>query len=374
MIIHRWTDIDPRCNKIIKFLLEEKFQVIFIGIKTKEALIDEELYKKYATQYTRILYRQNSNSRLNVLINILPFYFFLIKNIIKFRPEFLHCVNEEIGLITYIFKSKFFKFMILDIFDSLYLRVKIKNKAIKRLLYFFVNLVYSNANEIIVTDDKRKELIDEKYKNKVSVIYNSPDMKPFNNIYLKENKVFKICVMGSIARSKGILQLLEAIKDLENVEIIAFGNLFDVVAKKQFFNSPKVKYLGSFNNMKSMQLAARTDVIYAFYEPNSVNNIYASPNKLFEAMCIGKPILINSEAKMSNIVENYKIGRTCSYYDVKALRGIIIQLTKLKESEKKQIAKTSQSLFLNNYSWEKSKIVLKKIYNKERKNNEYNFN
>ena len=210
MIIHRWTDIDPRCNKIIKFLLEEKFQVIFIGIKTKEALIDEELYKKYATQYTRILYRQNSNSRLNVVINILPFYFFLIKNIIKFRPEFLHCVNEEIGLITYIFKSKFFKFMILDIFDSLYLRVKIKNKAIKRLLYFFVNLVYSNANEIIVTDDKRKELINEKYKNKVSVIYNSPDMKPFNNIYLKENKVFKICVMGSIARSKGILQLLEA--------------------------------------------------------------------------------------------------------------------------------------------------------------------
>ncbi len=365
MIIHRWTDIDPRCNKIIRFLLEEKFRVIFIGIKTKEALIDKTL-DEYGNQYIRVLYKQNSNDRVDVALNLLSFYFFVIKNIINFRPRYVHSVNEEIGLMICLFKNKFFKFLILDIFDSLYLRVKTKNKILKRLLYYCVNLVYNNADNIIVTDDKRKNLIDVKYKNKVSVIYNTPNIKPFEFACLKENDYFKICVMGSIAKSKGILQLLEAINDLKNVEIVAFGNLFDEAAKKQFYNSPKVKYLGSFNNIESIQLAAKTDVIYAFYEPISVNNIYASPNKLFEAMCIGKPILINSEVKMSDIVEKYKIGKTCPYYDINSLKDTIVQLSKLNEAEKKKIMERAQSLFLNNYSWEKSRIILKRIYDKER--------
>ena len=69
---------------------------------------------------------------------------------------------------------------------------------------------------------------------------------------------------------------------------------------------------------------------------------------------------------MSDIVEKYKIGKTCPYYDINSLKDTIVQLSKLNEIEKKKIMERAQSLFLNNYSWEKSRIILKRIYDKER--------
>lgn len=361
VIVHRWSDIDPRCNKIIRGLLEDNFQVIFIGIKTENALVDNTL-DVYCNRYKRILYTQKSNGRKDVLVNLLPFVFFVLKNIIIVKPKFVHCVNEEIAIIVEPLKKYFYQYLILDLFDSLYLRIRIKAKIIRNILYMLCNFVYNKADDIIVTDEKRKELIPSIYKYKVSVIYNTPDFLPKHEKNVNKNKVFKICVMGSIGKPKGIKQLLDAIEDLSDVEIIALGNLFDDYAKNEFINSDKVKYLGSFSNAESIEIAAKTDLIFAFYEPVSTNNIYASPNKLFEAMCLGIPILINSEVKMSEIVNEHHIGATCSYYDISDIRRIIMDFSKMNVEQKNTIRKNGQNLFINKFSWKESKKVLKDIY------------
>lgn len=361
VIVHRWSDIDPRCNKIIRSLLEENFEVIFIGVKTESALVDDTL-NIYENRYTRLLYIQKSNTRRDVLINFLPFVFFVLKNIIIVKPKFVHCVNEEIAIIVEPLRKYFYEYLILDLFDSLCLRIRIKAKIVRNILYRLCNFVYNRADDIIVTDEKRKELIPSIYKYKVSVIYNTPDFLPKHEKIVKKNKVFKICVMGSIGKPKGIKQLLNAIEDLSDVEIIALGNLFDNYAKNEFINSDKVKYLGSFSNVESMEIAAKTDLIFAFYEPISMNNIYASPNKLFEAMCLGVPILINSEVKMSEIVNEYHIGAICSYYDINGIRRIIMDFSKMDVDRKNTIRKNGQILFMNKFSWQESKKVLKSIY------------
>lgn len=361
VIVHRWSDIDPRCNKIIRSLLEDNFEVIFIGIKTENALVDNTL-DIYCNKYKRILYTQKSNNRKDVLINLLPFIFFVLKNIIVIKPEFVHCVNEEIAIIVKPLKKYFYEYLILDLFDSLCLRIRIKSKIVRNILYWLCSFVYNIADDIIVTDEKRKELIPSIYKCKVNVIYNTPDFLPKERKFVDKNKLFKICVMGSIGKPKGIKQLLDAIQDLSDVEIIALGNLFDDYAKNEFINSDKVKYLGSFSNVESMEIAAKTDLVFAFYEPVSTNNIYASPNKLFEAMCLGIPILINSEVKMSELVNEYHIGATCSYYDISGIRRIIVNFSKMDVSEKNTIRKNGQNIFINKFSWKESKKILKGIY------------
>lgn len=168
--------------------------------------------------------------------------------------------------------------------------------------------------------------------------------------------------MGSIDTSKGIKQLISAIKGLPDVDIIAFGNLFDNYSKVEFLKNTKVTYLGMLNHIEAMRVASETNLIFAFYEPISVNNIYASPNKLFEAMCLGVPILMNSEVKMSGIINKYNIGATCSYYDIDEIRKIIIDFSKMTMKEKVIIREQGQFLFTKKYSWSHNKNKLLKIY------------
>jgi len=122
----------------------------------------------------------------------------------------------------------------------------------------------------------------------------------------------------------------------------------------------RIEYLGYISHNEIMQQTDLADVIVALYDPKIPNNLYASPNKLFEAMMLKKPIIINSETTASMIVKRYNCGISIPYGSVDDL---YTALQKLKNGEyRKVLGENGRIAYEHQYDWREMEKRILDVY------------
>src|SRR5690606_10718046 len=130
-----------------------------------------------------------------------------------------------------------------------------------------------------------------------------------------KNDSFKIIHFGSLGLANGahtIIVSAKLMKDVEDVEFLFVGggstekDLICEVDKHQLTN---VKFLGKFPMKEVSEIVNFCDVsIVSFLDlPILYTN---SPNKLFDSLSAGKPIIVNSAGWTKDMVEQHN----CGYY------------------------------------------------------------
>jgi glycosyltransferase involved in cell wall biosynthesis len=164
---------------------------------------------------------------------------------------------------------------------------------------------------------------------------------------------------GVIHRSRGLIEILKALRDMDGVKLIVAGLGPDV---KIFKNLPKIlrnkarEYIGFISYKEVIRRSFEADVILALYDPKIPSNRYASPNKLFEAMMCAKPIIVNSETSAAKIVEkNY--GLTVPYGDVNAIKNAIMHMRD-DYNLRLMLGRNGRMAYKKRYGW---KIMIKKL-------------
>lgn len=72
-----------------------------------------------------------------------------------------------------------------------------------------------------------------------------------------------------------------------------------------------IKYFGSFKSPEDLQgIYKNIDVVVACYDTKDVNEQIADPNKLYEAICFCKPIVVTSNSFLADQVNKLKVGFT----------------------------------------------------------------
>jgi glycosyltransferase involved in cell wall biosynthesis len=135
------------------------------------------------------------------------------------------------------------------------------------------------------------------------------------------------------------------------VRIVAAGWLYDDVARTEFVQSPAVEYRGIVTARESLQLAQECHAVFAFYDPAIANNVNASPNKVYDAIIAGRPVLMNVEVRVADFVVRGGYGLACRYEDVVSLRQILVSLpswcVEHQEQLRRNVGRACQE-----YSWE----------------------
>ena len=116
-----------------------------------------------------------------------------------------------------------------------------------------------------------------------------------------------------------------------DVEIVSAGWLLDSYANEVFVAHPAVRFHGIVSSRRSLELAAMCDAVFAFYAPTSEGNLNASPNKVYDAMSVGRPVIINSEVRMAQWIVDKRLGFAAPYGDVEALAEVIRELPELRD-------------------------------------------
>jgi len=124
----------------------------------------------------------------------------------------------------------------------------------------------------------------------------------------------------------------------------------DFIEQISSHGSHNIQYLGYIPHSRVVEETRKADILFAFYDPSIPNSRYASPNKVFEAMMCGKPIIVNSESAAGTLVRKESCGVTIPYGDSEALRTAILML-KARPDLRRELGTNGRRAYEERYNW-----------------------
>jgi glycosyltransferase involved in cell wall biosynthesis len=221
--------------------------------------------------------------------------------------------------------------------------------------------VIRRAAGIIVTDENRIVGALETARSKISVVPNCPNDVPLPTYQptSKATTELTVMVMGHLAERRGVDLLLDAISELSNVRVLMAGIFVEPWLKQKASSMAAVDFRGQLSQHEVLELCHSADLIFSFYDPAYEINLKASSTKWFDAMMVGKPILLNCEVMKASWVEQEDIGYLCPYGNKYALVDILRKIKNNKE-EAMQKGKKGRLLFEKEFNWY---VMQKRILN-----------
>jgi glycosyltransferase involved in cell wall biosynthesis len=287
------------------------------------------------------------------------FWIWVLINLIKHNPRVVYACDLDTVLPCYFYKVLFGKKLIFDVFDR-YAMTLIPSKF--KTLHGVVNLFeeFFSARVDVLINISKQVLDTFRKKPKRSIII----MNCAKDFYIKREELrgrpLKLVYTGAIWRkSRGLENIIAAIKDLTNVEFVVAGWYRDKDKKflDQILEIPNVKFRGLLEPNDALALEASSDVMIALYEPELLLYSVTLPNKLFEAMMCGVPLITNVASEVINEVES---GILVKYNDVEQIREAIVKLRDDSEL-RRRLGLNARKAFLERYSWSKMEQELFKV-------------
>ena len=99
---------------------------------------------------------------------------------------------------------------------------------------------------------------------------------------------------------------------------------YTYLAKELSQKYENVKYFGKFKNPEDLEnIYASIDIVVACYETSTLNEKIAEPNKLYEAICFCKPIIVSIGTFLEKRVRDLKIGYAIDASDDKSIEEFL---------------------------------------------------
>ena len=301
--------------------------------------------------------------------NLLPLSKFQIrlhKWLKKHRNEYdiIHSFDFDTGFIANKIARKYNKKLVYHILDFYidshnvpgeYLKSKVKNAEFA---------IINNADATIICTEKRREQIAGTDPQKLEIIHNTP--KAVNRISdsfhkIKNSTRCKIVYVGILAGSRFLREIIRFVEQDDRFEfhIGGFGIMENEVAEAAK-KCERIFYYGKLPYDKTLSLEQSCDIMTAIYDPRVPNHKYAAPNKFYESLMLGKPVVMAHNTGFDEIIENNKIGCLIEFSE----EGLSKGLNKLidVQDEWDSMSVRMKKLYNEQYSWSEMERRLVNLY------------
>jgi glycosyltransferase involved in cell wall biosynthesis len=209
---------------------------------------------------------------------------------------------------------------------------------IRRMIARVDIALMKHADGVILADESRKGQISGAKLTRLVDIYNVPpdhySPSPRTSPGSFPEDTFTLGYVGVIQRERALSMLMDVVSGLSKVHLVigGFGRReYEEELRRKASALTNVAYLGRVAPYdRTLDVLASSDALFAIYDPQVPNHRYSSPNKLFEAMMLGKPIIVSRNTGMDRIVERFACGICVDYGDERQLRKAILTLRDMK--------------------------------------------
>jgi len=178
--------------------------------------------------------------------------------------------------------------------------------------------IFPKLNDIITVNDSIAKLYKDEYGKELTVVRNIPatqkpsELKSKKELGIDENK-FMILLQGSgINIDRGAEEAVMAMKFIENAifYIIGDGDVIDILKKmvKENDLEQKVVFIPKQPMDKLLQYTVHADLGLTLDKDTNINYRFSLPNKLFDYIHAGVPVLASPLVEVEKIIRKYDIG------------------------------------------------------------------
>jgi len=357
---------DPRVEKIARGLVGRGWKVELLGWdRTGEMPVTEQTA---IGVIHRLPIRAPFGSGLGNLPQLVRWQIGLMSWLLRHRQDFdaIHACDFDTVLPALMLHWLYNKKLVYDIFDFYADHLRRTPGLIKKMIRKVDLWVIGQTDAVILVDESRREQIQGSKPRRLTVIYNSPeDWMPTEFPQTDEisSKIgLRLAYVGLLQRERGLFELLEVLSKHPDwvLELAGFGGDQDEILEK-IKGMNNVRWHGRVSYETALSLSAAADVLIATYDPAIANHRYSSPNKIFEAMMLGRPIIVAENTNIDRIVERYNNGIVVPYGDCPALEQALTRLS-LDGQTREQMGRNGRLAYEKEYGWHIMRDRLIQLY------------
>ncbi|WPD20234.1 glycosyltransferase family 4 protein [Thermaerobacter composti] len=312
---------DPRVERVARTLAREGFKVTVVA-RDREGRLPPLEMAPYGP-VVRLRARGRYGAGLRNLLALLRWQLQLVGWLLSHRRRYavIHACDFDTLLPALFLKLLLGKRVVYDIFDWYADAVRGMPGCLRRWLARLDAWLLQWADAVILADENRLPQLGKARPRRLEIVYNSPDWDPDDVIRgLPSRRGLRVAYIGLLQADRGLLELIEVMGRHPDWELDLGGfGAEEYLIRGAAAALPIVRFHGRVSPHRCMEVYVRADVLVATYDPSIPNYRYSSPNKLFEAMRLGKPIVVAEGTGIDRRVKAWDLGHVVPYGDTDSL-------------------------------------------------------
>lgn len=348
---------DQRVRKVSKTIGEMGFEVLTVGRRKKNS----SLGLNYPNPVKLFRLPFETGALFYATFNIRLFLFLIFS-----RFDVVHSNDLDTLLACYWAAKIKRKKLVYDTHEYFTEVPELVNRPkIQKIWEKIEESIFLHLKQVITVNESIADLYFKKYGIKPAVLRNVPE--PIQQFISKPkpNDKFTIVLQGNgINVDRGAEEMVLAMELLKNAQlhIIGQGDVIDVLKKmvNDLNLKDRVTFFGRLPYNEMMAITQQADLGVTLDKSTNINYLYSLPNKLFDYIQAGIPVLSSALPEIERIIRSYQCGITIQNVSPDEIAQAISELQNNPlqlEVMKANAIKAAQELH-----WENEKKVLLGIY------------
>lgn len=355
---------DQRVHRTCLTLTQNGYDVLLIGRIKKDSLPLPE--RPYSTKRMKLVFEKG-----------VPFYIEyqlrLLFELLYHKADLLFANDLDTLLPNYLASIAKLKPIVYDSHEYFTGVPELQDNRIKRSVWKMVERVVIPKLEFMITvNNSIAKLYHDEFGVNVTVMRNLPMQKHITSaksrkeLGLPEDKNIILLQGAGINVNRGVEEAVEAMQYTKNTILLIIGD-GDVITQlkllaKELNLDEKVKFIPKQPLEELMNYTTVADIGLTLDKDTNINYRYSLPNKLFDYIQAGVPVLASPLVEVKNIVDTYAIGECIDSHNPQHIADKISSM--LDNKEKLKAYKANALKAREELCWEKEKTVLEDIIRK----------
>jgi glycosyltransferase involved in cell wall biosynthesis len=254
----------------------------------------------------------------------------LLMQVLRARPRAVHAMDLDTGVVGVVAARLLripFVYQCLDPYGASLPQGW--PKALASAVHRIENMVISRSDVFVITDLRRMNQHRGAVPRVVVELPNVP-MRPIDVQALSvADDRLTVGYIGSLVPHRSLEVLVDVVGSLsdEGVRLLlgGFGPL-EAELRRRADGCPNIDVLGPVGYDDALTILGGCDVLVQLGDPTSPALRWVSPNKVFEAMALGRPLVVAEGTLAAERALESGHGVTVPYGDAAALRGAFLDL------------------------------------------------
>ena len=353
---------DNRVAKTCALLQEHNYEVTLVGRKKVDSpKMDKRSYKTY-----RLSLPFEKGPLFYVFLNARLFLFLLLK-----KSDLIYA-NDLDTLAPCFLVSKIKTSRLIYDTHELFTEVPelTSRPRVKKIWLSIERFIFPKLDNIVTVNESIAKIYEKKYNKTVRYVRNVPELKELEDNIVSRSELdinekdFILIIQGSgLNKDRGIEEAIMALEHCKDCVLLLVGN-GDVIpfAKSMVLErqmQSKVKFIPRMPYKELMRITRCADLGLLLDKNTSLNQELALPNKLFDYIHAGIPILSSDLKEITKIITKYDIG---SFIKGNHPKEIAEAINAYKSDKTRQLRQRSNCLIAAKAeNWQKEKERLSSV-------------
>lgn len=243
--------------------------------------------------------------------------------------------------------------------------------AVRRTLYLLENFLIRRVDLLITVGEKIRRFFEGRGAKRAVVVGNWKRLEEYTRseaqiaairqrLSIPPSALTIVCITH-LLKDRKLEEFLDAVDECPDVYALIGGNgvMEDFVREKAAKN-PRIVYVGFVRGKDIPEYTCAGDVVYYGCDPGNPNTRFSAPNKLYEALAAGRPLITGDFGEIADTVRRASCGIVLPEYSTAEIRKAIEAMRSV--SAREAMAANAGRFGREAMNWQKGEEILYQEY------------